>query len=111
MALPAPHRVKFTDPFFTFDFRSSAISMRQHGRQDGIGNGPVPTFETALDSFCAASEHPRRMLFNLLRWLDASPTHYWSVAWSAFALVAALSLFAFAFDRERAWWQKSSFVQ
>jgi hypothetical protein len=45
------------------------------------------------------------MLFNLLRWLDASPTHYWLVAWSAFTLVAALSLIAFSFDRERAWWQ------
>ena len=36
-----------------------------------------------FDSFCAASEHARRMLFNLLRWLDASPAHYWLVAWSA----------------------------
>jgi hypothetical protein len=45
------------------------------------------------------------MLFNVLRWLDASSAHYWSVAWSAFALVAALSLIAFSFDRERAWWQ------
>ena len=45
------------------------------------------------------------MLFNLLRWLDASPAHYWLVAWSAFALVAALGLIAFVFDRERGWWQ------
>src|SRR5438477_12933425 len=45
------------------------------------------------------------MLFNGLRWLDASSVHYWSVACSAFALVAALSLIAFSFDRERAWWQ------
>lgn len=45
------------------------------------------------------------MLFNLLRWLDASPAHYWLVAWSAFGSVVALALVAVCFPRAQAWWQ------
>ena len=45
------------------------------------------------------------MLFNLLRWLDASPAHYWLVAWTAFGCVLALALVAAFFPRERVWWQ------
>jgi len=51
------------------------------------------------------------MLFNLLRWLDASPTHYWLVAWSAFALVAALSLICLLLRPRASVVAKSSFVQ
>jgi hypothetical protein len=29
------------------------------------------------------------MLFNLLKWLDASPAHYWTVVWAAFGCVVA----------------------
>ena len=63
------------------------------------------TVETPLTVFALPASVHGEMLFNLMRWLDASPAHYWLAAWSAFALVAALSLIAFAFDRERAWWQ------
>jgi hypothetical protein len=45
------------------------------------------------------------MLFNLLKWLDASPAHYWLVAWTAFGCVLALAFLAIFFPRERAWWQ------
>ena len=45
------------------------------------------------------------MFFNLLKWLDSSPGHYWVVAWSVFGIVVALALLAFCFPRERAWWQ------
>jgi hypothetical protein len=45
------------------------------------------------------------MLFNLLRWLDASPSHYWSVAWTAFGCVLVLALLGVFFPRERALWQ------
>ncbi len=45
------------------------------------------------------------MLFNLLTWLDSAPTHYWIVAWAAFAVFAALAFAVFLFPRERASWQ------
>ena len=45
------------------------------------------------------------MFFNLLKWLDSSPGHYWVVAWPVFGVVVALALLAFCFPRERAWWQ------
>src|SRR5256885_6865729 len=45
------------------------------------------------------------MLFNLLKWLDASPAHYWTVAWAAFGGVVVLALLPVCFTRERAWWQ------
>src|SRR6266480_1495969 len=45
------------------------------------------------------------MLFNLLRWLDASPAHYWSVAWTTFGCVLVLAFLAVFFPRERVWWQ------
>jgi len=71
-----------------------------------IGSAMVwRTVETPLTVFALPASVHGEMLFNLMRWLDASPAHYWLAAWSAFALVAALSLIAFAFDRERAWWQ------
>jgi len=44
-------------------------------------------------------------LFNLLTWLDASPAHYWLVAWSAFGFVAAFALVTFYHEHKRAWWQ------
>jgi len=45
------------------------------------------------------------MLVNLLTWLDASPAHYWIVAWITFCGFAAIALLALACGREKAWWQ------
>ena len=45
------------------------------------------------------------MFFDLLTWLDSSPAHYWSVAWTAFGSVLAVAILALFFPRERAWWQ------
>lgn len=45
------------------------------------------------------------MFFNLLTWLDSSPAHYWSVAWTAFGSVLAMALLAVFFPRDQAWWQ------
>src|SRR5436853_7825623 len=45
------------------------------------------------------------MQFNLLSWLDASPAHYWLVAWSAFGFTAVLALVPLCFPRTKAWWQ------
>ena len=35
------------------------------------------------------------MQFNLLRWLDASPAHYWLVAWITFGFAVVLFLLGF----------------
>ena len=43
------------------------------------------------------------MFFNLLTWLDSSPAHYWIVAWSSFAICAALALSAFFYNRFGNW--------
>src|SRR6266481_7135412 len=45
------------------------------------------------------------MLLRPLTWLDSAPTHYWIVAWAAFAVFAALAFAVFLFPRERASWQ------
>jgi len=45
------------------------------------------------------------MLFDPFAWLDASPMHYWFVAWSTFSFVVVLAVIAACSHRERAWWQ------
>jgi hypothetical protein len=45
------------------------------------------------------------MLSNLFAWLDASPVHYWFVAWSTFSFVVVLGVIAACFRCERSWWQ------
>src|SRR5256885_706469 len=45
------------------------------------------------------------MLFNLLSWLDASPAHYWLVAWITFGFAVVLALMAVCFPRTQGWWQ------
>ena len=45
------------------------------------------------------------MLSDLLHWLDASPAHYWTVAWSAFGCLTVLACAHFYSSRERAWWR------
>src|SRR6266404_555444 len=47
------------------------------------------------------------MFVDLFSWLDASPVHYWVIAWSAFGLTAALAVTAACWPRARAWWQSS----
>lgn len=39
------------------------------------------------------------MLFDLLTWLDSSPTHYWFVAWSSLAVCVGLAVLARFFGR------------
>src|SRR5437763_13561985 len=45
------------------------------------------------------------MLFNLLSWLDASPAHYWLVAWITFGFAVVLALMAVCFPRTQGWGQ------
>jgi len=45
------------------------------------------------------------MLSSLLTWLDASPAHYGSAAWIAFAAVVAVAFAGFFSARARAWWR------
>lgn len=45
------------------------------------------------------------MFSSLLQWLDASPVHYWLVAWSAFGCVVGLAVASFFLPRRRVWWR------
>jgi hypothetical protein len=102
-------------PIFHFRFPSlEQFQRRSAERNSSMDRVPFnfsprgPGFDkhrALVDSSRADAEHPRRMLFNLLRWLDASPARYWTVAWAAFGGVVALALLAILFRRERAWWQ------